>query len=173
MVWYLIVHKSLFGTHFISTFSITTHMRWKIRFNVIPFLAMISHSTPVVSCEKVFSNRFIRIWMGAKCIFHQILIMMKNLLVKWTPEPRMMIIKWKHSPRYRPFVREFTGHRWILLKGEWRGALMFSLIYVWTNGWVNTRDAGDLRRHRAHYDVTVIEWPHYWCIFASIGLSKE
>ena len=23
------------------------------------------------------------------------------------------VIKWKHLPRYWPFVREFTGHRWI------------------------------------------------------------
>ena len=37
-----------------------------------------------------------------------------------------------------------------------RGALMFSLICAWTNGWVNTRNADDLRRHRAHYDVTVM-----------------
>ena len=28
-------------------------------------------------------------------------------------------------------------------------------ICAWTNGWVNNRDAGDLRRHRAHYDVLV------------------
>ena len=33
---------------------------------------------------------------------------------------------------------------------------MFSLIYSRTNDWVNNRDAGDLRRHRAHYDVTVM-----------------
>ena len=38
-------------------------------------------------------------------------------------------------------------------RGQWRGALMFSLIY-WTSGWVNNRYAGDLRRHSAHYDVT-------------------
>ena len=25
-----------------------------------------------------------------------------------------------------------------------------------TNGWVNNRDAGDLRRYRAYYDVTVM-----------------
>ena len=25
------------------------------------------------------------------------------------------VIKWKHFPRYWPFVREFTGHRWIPL----------------------------------------------------------
>ena len=38
----------------------------------------------------------------------------------------------------------------------WRGALMFSLICFWITGWVNTREAGDLRRYRAHYDVTVM-----------------
>ena len=32
---------------------------------------------------------------------------------------------------------------------------MFLLIYAWTNSWVNNGDAGDLRRHRADYDVTV------------------
>ena len=41
-------------------------------------------------------------------------------------------------------------------KGKWRGALMFSLICAWINGWVNTREAGDLRCHRTHYDVTVM-----------------
>ena len=46
-------------------------------------------------------------------------------------------------------------------KGQWRGALMFSLIYTRINGWVNNGEAGDLRHHRAHFDVTVmhqIEW---------------
>ena len=33
---------------------------------------------------------------------------------------------------------------------------MFSLICVWINGWVNNREAGDLRRHRGHYDVIVM-----------------
>ena len=41
-------------------------------------------------------------------------------------------------------------------KGQWRGALMFSLICVWIKGWVNNREAGDLRRHRAQYDVIVM-----------------
>ena len=41
-------------------------------------------------------------------------------------------------------------------KGQWRGALMFSLICVWINGWVNNRKAGDLRRFCAHYDVNVM-----------------
>ena len=41
-------------------------------------------------------------------------------------------------------------------KGQWRGALMFSLICVWINGCVNNREAGDLRRNRGHYDVIVM-----------------
>ena len=63
------------------------------------------------------------------------------------------VIKWKHFPHYRPFVQGI--HRSPVNsphKGQWRGALMFSLICAWINSWVNTREAGDLRRHRAHYE---------------------
>ena len=45
-------------------------------------------------------------------------------------------------------------------KGQWRGALWFSLICVWIIGWVNNRETGDLRRYRAHYDVTVMLRPN-------------
>ena len=43
-------------------------------------------------------------------------------------------------------------------KGQRRRALMLSLICFWINGWVNNREAGDLRRHRANYDVIVMFW---------------
>ena len=42
-------------------------------------------------------------------------------------------------------------------EGQWRGALMFSVICVWINDWVNNREAGDLTRYRAHYDVIVLD----------------
>ena len=67
------------------------------------------------------------------------------------------VIKWKHFPRYWPFVWRIhlssvnSPH-----KGQWRGAWAFSLMCAWINGWVNSRMAGDLRRHRAHYDVIVM-----------------
>ena len=54
------------------------------------------------------------------------------------------VIKWKHFPRNWPFVRGI--HRSPVNsphKGQWRGALMFSLICVWINDWVNNREAGD------------------------------
>ena len=68
------------------------------------------------------------------------------------------VIKWKHFPRYWPFVRRI--HRSPVNsphKGQWRGALMFSLICARINGWVNNREADDLRRHQAHCDV-IIMW---------------
>ena len=67
------------------------------------------------------------------------------------------VIKWKHFPRYWPFVRGI--HRSPVNsphKGQWRGALMFTLICTRINDWVNNREAGDLRRYRAHYDVIVM-----------------
>ena len=76
------------------------------------------------------------------------------------------VIKWKHFPRYWLFVRGI--HRSTVNsphKGQWRGAWMLSLICAWINGRVNNREAGDLRRHRAHCDVIVLislpscRWP--------------
>ena len=67
------------------------------------------------------------------------------------------VVKWKHFPHNWPFVRRI--HRSPVNsphKGQWRGALMFSSICVWIDDWVNNREAGDLRRYRAHYDVTVM-----------------
>ena len=67
------------------------------------------------------------------------------------------VIKWKHFPHKGPFVRGI--HRSSVNsphKGQWRGALMFSLIWDWTNGWINKRDARDQERHRAHNGVTVM-----------------
>ena len=75
------------------------------------------------------------------------------------------VIKWKHFPRYWTSVRGI--HRSPVNsphKGQWRWDLMFSLICARTNGWVNYRYAGDLRRHRAHYDVIVSEnRDSAWC----------
>ena len=51
-------------------------------------------------------------------------------------------------------------------QSQWRGALMLSLNCVWINGSVNNKDAGDLRRYRAHYDVTVMDcYPRMTLLF--------
>ena len=83
------------------------------------------------------------------------------------------VIKWKHFPRYWPFVRGI--HRSPVnspYKGQWRGTLMFFFICVWMNGWVNNREAGDLRRYRAHYDVTVMEALSTWLTSCAHSLES-
>ena len=67
------------------------------------------------------------------------------------------VIKWKHFPCNLTLV--WRIHRSPVNsphKGQWHGALMFSLICAWNNSWANNGDAGDLRRHRAHFDVIVM-----------------
>ena len=78
------------------------------------------------------------------------------------------VIKWKHFPRYCPFVLGI--HRSPVNsphKGQRRGALIFSLIWASINGWVNNREAGDLRRNRPHYDVTVM------CVWNALFLYRD
>ena len=67
------------------------------------------------------------------------------------------VIKWKHFLHYWPFLQGI--HRSPVNsphKGQWRGALMLSLICVWINSWENSGEAGDWRCYRAHYDVIVM-----------------
>ena len=87
------------------------------------------------------------------------------------------VIKWKYFPRYWPCVRGI--HRSPVNsphKGQGRGALMFSLICVWINNWISNRDAGDLRRYRAHYDVIVMDnkkKPRRWLLMSILILCKD
>ena len=63
-----------------------------------------------------------------------------------------------------PLCMEFIGHWWITLTEASDTELWyFSLIYAWANGWINYRDAGDLRRHSAHYEVNAMTYTasHY------------
>ena len=63
-------------------------------------------------------------------------------------------------------------HRWIPLTKASDEALIFSLIWCWTNGLANNRDPGDLRSHRTHYDVTLMGVIRYRSIsFKVISLA--
>ena len=75
-----------------------------------------------------------------------------------------------------PLCWEFTGPGEFPHKGQWRGALMFSLICAWINDWVNNREAGDLRRYGGHYDVNVMNFEfvehHIWSIKCMVKYNK-
>ena len=53
---------------------------------------------------------------------------------------------------------EFTGHRWISTQrpGMRSFDVFLSVPCAWINDWVNNRQARDLGRHRAHFDVIVM-----------------
>ena len=102
----------------------------------------------------IFPERLGVILSALNCVDYWSGIPTLSGILKWMHDD---VIKWKHFLRYWPFV--WGIHRPLVNsphKGQWRGALKFSLICVWINGWVNNREAGDLRRHRAHYDVIVM-----------------
>ena len=65
------------------------------------------------------------------------------------------IIKWKHFPHHWPFVWGIPAQEFPQ-KGQWCWAFMYSLICTWINAWINNCEAGDLRCHHTHYDVTVM-----------------
>ena len=68
------------------------------------------------------------------------------------------VIKWKHFPRYLPFVRGI--HRSpVNSPHKASDAELRCFLWptpAWNSSWVNNGDARDLRRHRTHYDVTVM-----------------
>ena len=69
---------------------------------------------------------------------------------------------WRHQMETFPALLAFcTGNSPVTgefpEQSQWRGALMFSWNCAWTYSWANNRDAGDLRRYRAHYDVIVMQ----------------
>ena len=66
------------------------------------------------------------------------------------------VIRWRHFRVTGLLCWEFIGPRWIPFTQASDAELWFSLICAWTNSCINNRDAGDLRRHRANYDVTVM-----------------
>ena len=78
-------------------------------------------------------------------------------LENWQLEKHDDVIKWKHFPHYWPFMRGI--HQSLVdspHKGQWRVALMISLISAWTNSWANNGDPSDMRSQCTHYDATVM-----------------
>ena len=45
----------------------------------------------------------------------------------------------------------------------------------WINGWVNNHEAGDFRRHHAHYDIIVMLHIHYVesLVYINIGIDNS
>ena len=77
------------------------------------------------------------------------------------------VSRWKHFPRYWHFVRGplVTSRYPPLTKASDAELWCCFFICTWTNGSASNRDAGDLRRNRAHYGVTVMKIINYRIVF--------
>ena len=128
---------------------ITYWKKWPSRLRVDTLISI--YQVPLSLMEVSQTSLEVRTYMMMSCygntflITHPLWGMMK------------MNVKWKHFPCYWHFVQ---GIHWSLVsfphKGQKHGALMFSFICIWTNSWANNWEAGDLRGHLAHFDVTVM-----------------
>ena len=149
---FIIIIKSEISTlPIVVIFSVVVCLRWSYH-----------HMLSVIHIYIYICINFMR------CMYFDILMGMptwKDILMLKLPTPpqhhSICITWWRHEMEtfsgviaicegiYQPQVN--SPH-----EGQWRGAWMFPLICAWTNGWANNRDAGDLRCHRAHYDVTAM-----------------
>ena len=81
------------------------------------------------------------------------------------------VIKWKHFPRYWPSVRGI--HRSPVNsphKGQWHGALMFSLICFWINGWWK----GLLHIFTVHCNSDLItKVQRWWIVYEEHGYAMS
>ena len=109
------------------------------------------HQEEATFCSQELHDQLTKCYDGMQLI-------LKKLEQKEVHAFHYDVIKWKHFPRHCPLCGEFTGHRWIpLTKGSDAELSCFLWSVPWINGWVNNGEAGDLRRYRAHYDITVID----------------
>ena len=94
--------------------------------------------------------------------FWVVKLMVSSHIKAWTNWSTLCKTWWRHQMEtFSALLAICAGNSPVPVnsphKGQWRGALMFYLICVWRNDWVNHREAGDLRRYRAHYDVIVMD----------------
>ena len=142
----------------------------------LPYTAIYFHNEWVhhdyVMCSRNGVWQWCAYFLGWQKMFSLFLRLHDVILLWWVSynsEIHDDVTKWKHFPRYWPFV--WGIHRSPINsphKGQWRGALIFSLICAWIHGRVNNREAGDLRRHRSHYDVTVMRFHSPWSVYPTL-----
>ena len=112
------------------------------------------------NCERPLWTHFINTDMAScffkgtsECCFHSIF--------SRSPQGKYRMMTSSNGNIFRvtgPLCGEFTGHRWIpLTKASDAELWCFLWSAPWINGWVNNREAGDLRCHQVHYDFIVMD----------------
>ena len=129
---------------------------WACRWLPIPKISNIMPTNCGLDYLSVLGLKFVLV-NGAPGFFYKKVKWAISLFCRFWGSEHDSITKGKHFPRYWSFV--WGIHRSPVNsphKGQWHETLMLSLTCAQINGWVNIREAGDLRHHRAPYDVNVM-----------------
>ena len=120
------------------------------------------HPDPTSLCISISG----RVWFDVTVLhlFRRISVLFPMLYFRmqkrWNIYQNILVHKYKNFSKYVPDNKVHGANMGFPVKsphkGQWRGALMFSLICARINGRVNNVEAGDLRRNHAHYDVAVM-----------------
>ena len=121
------------------------------------------HADPHVRTRKCEHSLFIHVWtfgVGPQCGPARASV---NVPLSWNTKLsiyRGPLSWWRHQMETFSALMALCGTRRSPVnfphKGQRRGALIFFFSCAWMNDWVNNREACDLRRHRAYYDVIVM-----------------
>ena len=116
------------------------------------------------NCSSCCLSHAIKVGFGAQWLSSPLGVVTWPLLRGWARPPGSLLWECFMYSWWRHQMEAFSALLAICARNSpVDGALMFSLICTRINGWVNNGDAGDLRRHRAHYDVTIMWQPS--CVY--------
>ena len=154
MMWCILIESAPID---ISVIKRDTHWTWKcIHINWLIHFRLIetSNNNSVKDAFACINNPtcYIKymIWDRESCMvclwkiasaFFQIFVMFLSLLYS-LGRVIMHLPWWRHRMEIFPALLAICAGN--------------CLFCAWMNGWVNNREAGDLRHHRAHYDVTTM-----------------
>ena len=166
----------MWGVYIVSNLEKTDWFQW---WSTILFI--FSPSSPLVMvCGSALVNQsahFLQAWVDRRHWCHYIMpwniekycekycdisLAIFNYIIRHTKVTENHWAWWRHQMQtFSALLAICVGNSPVMVnsphKGQWRGALMFSLVCTWIHGWVNNREAGDLRCHHTHYDIIVME----------------
>ena len=123
-----------------------TSVRFKIEYNVLTHGGLVTSYGVIDLCQDCFGQQLV--FSLAPSHYQDMMTSSNGNIFRLTG----------------PWCGEFIGDRWIPRQRPVtpRFGVFFDLRLV--NGWVNNGEAGDLRRNRAHYDVSVMINPGWLSI---------
>ena len=144
----------------LSIWTIKNKLQWNFDQNTKLFIH--ENASENIVCEKgaiLSRGRWVNNWPSALWGLNKMAVMLQMTFCTHDD-----VIKWKHFPRYWPFVRGI--HRSPVnspTKASDTELWCFLSFVPWINAWVNSCEAGDLRHHFPYYDVIVMKFSsRYW-----------